>query len=166
MAETEGTSHGQASYRHAPRRRGAVLERAICEAALAELAEVGYLNFSLERVAHRARTGNASIYRRWHSRAQLLLDALSRTLPEAADLPDTGQLRQDLLELLRRLAARQAGPAGEVMRGVLIESAADKYVRAARGQLTGFWAEQVLEVLRRGAGRGEVSPDALDPVVA
>lgn len=153
-------------YRRAPRRRGEALERAIYEATLAELREVGYLNLSMERVAQRARTGNASLYRRWPSRAELVIDAVSSIVPERGEVPDTGSVRGDLLALLRLACARQAGPAGEVMRGVIAESLGNDRVHAARARLADQRIAQVLTVLRRGADRGEVRPGAVVPVVA
>ena len=50
-------------------------------AAYAELTEVGYTAFCVEGVAARARTGKASIYRRWPSKNELILDALCAHLP-------------------------------------------------------------------------------------
>lgn len=155
-----------ADYRRAPRRRGETLERAIYDATLAELHQVGYLNLSMERVAQRARTGNASLYRRWASRAELVIDAISSVVPEHAEPPDTGSVRGDLLALLRLTRARQAGPAGEVMRGVIAESLGNDRVHAARARLADQRIAQVLTVLRRGADRGEVRPSAVMPVVA
>jgi len=79
----------------AQRKRGAALEDAIREAAYAELTEVGYAQFSFESVAARARTGKASIYRRWQTKQALVLDSLCAGLPTpqqcgiAADI-DTG----------------------------------------------------------------------------
>jgi len=156
----------QLDHRKAPRRRGEALESAIYDATLAELREVGYLNLSLERVAQRARTGNASLYRRWPSRAELVIDAISHAVPEHEELPDTGSVRGDLLALLRLACARQAGPAGEVMRGVIAESLGNERVHAARARLADYRTGQVLEVLRRGADRGEVRPEAVVPAVA
>jgi AcrR family transcriptional regulator len=157
---------GLADHRRAPRRRGQILERAIFDATLAELREVGYLNLSMERVAQRARTGNASLYRRWASRAELVIDAVSSIVPEREDIPDTGSVRGDLLALLRQASARQAGPAGEVMRGVIAESLGNNRVHAARARLADHRITQVLAIFRRGAERGEVRPGAVPPVVA
>src|SRR5215472_6934337 len=156
----------QLDHRKAPRRRGEALESAIYDATLAELREVGYLNLSLERVAQRARTGNASLYRRWPSRAELVIDASSHAVPEHEELPDTGSVRGDLLALLRLACARQAGPAGEVMRGVIAESLGNERVHAARARLADYRTGQVLEVLRRGADRGDIRPEAVVPAVA
>jgi AcrR family transcriptional regulator len=150
----------------AGRRRGQALEQAIFEAALAELAETGYLGLSLERVAQRARTGNASLYRRWPTRAELVIDAAAHRLPELARLPDTGDVREDLLELLRWTCRRQAGPAGEIMRGVIAESIVNDRVRAARARLADLRTGQVLQLLRRGQARGQVRPGAATATMA
>lgn len=148
------------------RRRGEALEQAIFEATLAELAETGYLGLSLERVAQRAHTGNASLYRRWASRAELVIEAITQALPDRIELPDTGDVRLDVLELLRWTCQRQAGPAGEVMRGVIAESVGNERVRAARARLADVRTGQILELLRRGEARGQVRAGAATPLVA
>ncbi len=167
---TDGTGSADRAipgdHRRAPRRRGETLQRAIYDATLAELREAGYLNLSMERVAQRARTGNASLYRRWPSRAELVIDAVSSIIPERDEVPDTGSVRGDLLALLRQACARQAGPAGEVMRGVIAESLGNDRVHAARSRLADQRTGQVLTILRRAADRGEVRPGAVVPVVA
>lgn len=155
-----------ADHRRAPRRRGAVLERAIFEATLAELSEVGYLNLSIERVAQRAGTGNASLYRRWPSRAELVLEAIRHVASDDAELPNTGRLRDDMLALLRGLRTLQAGPAGEIMRGIVAESIGNERVDRARARLAEARTEQFLAVLRRGAARGQVRTDAATPLLA
>jgi AcrR family transcriptional regulator len=153
-------------HRRSPRRRGEVLERAIYEATIAELSEVGYLNLSMERVAQRARTGNASLYRRWPTRAELVVEAIRHAAPDPVDLPDTGSVREDMLALLHRLCARQGGPAGEVMRGVIAESLGNPRVMAARARLAEARTEQFFTILRRGAARGEIRGEAVTPLRA
>src|SRR5215469_889460 len=85
----EGESMTQPA-RHTTRRRGAVLEQAIYTAVLSELAEVGYAELALDRVARRAQVGRASLYRRWSSKRTLVVSALSRVLPPLEQTPDTG----------------------------------------------------------------------------
>src|SRR5215469_11036902 len=85
------------------RRRGAMLERAILDSAWAELAAVGYARFTMDGVAARAATSKPVLYRRWPNRAKLVLAALRRVVtPLVEDVPDTGDLRGDLLALLGR----------------------------------------------------------------
>jgi AcrR family transcriptional regulator len=66
------------------------LETAIFEIVLRELAETGYVNFSIERVAARAGTSKPVIYRRWPTRARLVYAALRANRPVfSSEAPDT-----------------------------------------------------------------------------
>jgi AcrR family transcriptional regulator len=144
-------------HRSGPRRRGAVLFQAIFDATMAELAETGYAGVAMERVAARARTSKASLYRRWPSRADLVVDAIGHCSPELADLPDTGSLRGDLLSLMRCTADRLDGPFGEALRGVLAETLADpSRTAAARGRMTAMSGELMAKIVERAIARGEV----------
>ncbi|HEX9230648.1 MAG TPA: helix-turn-helix domain-containing protein, partial [Jatrophihabitantaceae bacterium] len=68
------------------RRRGEALERAIHAAVFTELAEVGYAAFTIESVASRAHTGKASIYRRWPTKQDLVLEAFCGKFGETMQL--------------------------------------------------------------------------------
>jgi AcrR family transcriptional regulator len=157
------TPAGKPDHRSGPRRRGEELESAIFEAALAELAEVGYHHLRMDQVARRARTGKTSLYRRWPTRADLVVEAI-RDRPEFADFtaPDTGDVRADTLELLRRFATVLEGPFGEVLRGVVGElNNLSPELHAARERVMGFRQESLVDILRRGAQRGQVRADAV-----
>lgn len=154
-------------HRKGRRRRGEALYRAIFEATLDELAEVGYAELTMERVAARARTGKTSVYRRWPSRAELVVDAIAHALPARDELSDTGDLREDVLTLLRRVVERLAGPLGEAARGLIAEAVRDPDLASmAQNRVIDSPAGLMLEILRRGAVRGEVRPQALTPWVA
>jgi AcrR family transcriptional regulator len=104
------------------RRRGAVLEQAILDAAWAELREGGWSGFSITRVADRCGTAKNVIYRRWDNRVELAQAVLVRALRAGDALVESsGDLRTDLLQFLRGLEAFYSGPFGEVVRGVLLE---------------------------------------------
>ncbi|MEV4623117.1 TetR/AcrR family transcriptional regulator [Asanoa sp. NPDC049573] len=84
------------------RRRGQELEDALLQAAWEELLAVGYGGFTIEGVAARAGTSRPVLYRRWPNRADLAVAALryhGRTEPVV--VPDTGSLREDLIQVLR-----------------------------------------------------------------
>jgi AcrR family transcriptional regulator len=72
-------------------------EREILVAALEVLADVGYDRLTMDAVATRAKASKATLYRRWTSKASLVIDALllNKDVPV---VPDTGTLRGDLLE--------------------------------------------------------------------
>lgn len=104
------------------RRRGERLEQAILEAAWAELAEVGYTALTIEAVAKRAGTSKPVIYRRWPSRAHLVIAAWARQQPIRPVIPNTGSLRADLIWLFTRVADRTAGMMTETIAGVMAEA--------------------------------------------
>jgi len=157
----------------AQRKRGAALEDAILEAAYAELSEVGYTAFTVEGVAARARTGKASIYRRWPTRAQLLLDAINARLPTPEQCGFPVQLTDDITteDALRGIAQAitqtLASPAGDVMRAIKCEAAGDpELARAIDDQFQAPRRAAMLALLRRGVERGEVRPGADVALVA
>ncbi|NUT38713.1 MAG: TetR/AcrR family transcriptional regulator [Thermoactinospora sp.] len=153
-----------ADHRSLPRRRGEELNAAILQAALEELAEVGYARLTMEGVAERARTGKASLYRRWPSRMELAVEAVYHSLPDPTSPPDTGSLRGDLLAMLRGNAEVLAGPAGEALRGLLSDVLSDRgRTKELRDLSRGGGRRGMQEICRRAAGRGEVDPRTLTP---
>src|SRR5699024_10006752 len=96
------------------RRRGLELERAILRAAAAELTESGYASMTMDRVARRAGTNKNAIYRRWPNRAALGIAAYRQIAVDSAQLPDTGDLRADVLEQLRRANRTWSSPIGAI----------------------------------------------------
>ncbi|TDE11785.1 TetR/AcrR family transcriptional regulator [Jiangella asiatica] len=147
------------------RRRGEALEAAIYDAVWAELAEVGYAGLTIGAVADRARTSKAVLYRRWPGRAELVFAALVQHVPKAADVPDTGDLRSDLVTFLRSIAANWATRSIDALWGLLAETARDPALAAlVRSEL----ADQVREgpmtvMVERAVRRGEVDPAVVSP---
>ena len=177
VAVNEPAGRSRLSERACPvhRRRGAALEGAILAAAFAELCDVGFAAFSVENVAARARTGKASIYRRWPAKAELVLDALVRELPSPADiglapnghLDDTVTTEQALHRIGETIVRILTSPAGAAMRAVKLEAIGDRDLSDLIDER--FQAPRraaLLRVLERGISRGEVRPDAATPVIA
>lgn len=136
-------------------------EAEVLDAAVTVLAEVGYDRLTMDLVAAEARASKATLYRRWSSKAELVVDAVSRAkgLPDP-DPRDTGTLRGDLLSLA-------CGPCGQarelsmsVLGGLLTALQTDPELSAA-------WRERFLaprmsvtrSILARAVARGEVRPD-------
>lgn len=91
------------------RRRGPELERAILEAAWAELTEAGFTGLTMESVAQRAKTGVAVLYRRWPRKDELVLDAMREYMnSRPVEIPDVGDLREDLVLMLGNINAARA----------------------------------------------------------
>ena len=153
--------------RVATRRRGDTLECAIFDAVLHQLQTVGYTRLTMEGVAACARTGKAALYRRWTGKDDLVVDAIDHALPSLADLPDHGDVREDLLELLRRMAAMLNSPTGCALQCLLAVADRDHQFKALlHERVLAPRKASFLAVLQRAADRGQVRPDAVTQLVA
>ena len=130
------------------------------DAAVAVLADRGPGGFTVDEVASRAGCGKATVYRRWPSRAELLLETAQR-LGLEPPVVDTGSVRSDLVEMLTVLGHKmRATPAGRILPGIIAEASVEHGMRAL---LASFIEDRRLrprEVLLRGVARGELPPDA------
>lgn len=151
------------------RRRGAALTQAIYLATLAELAETSFDDLSFDKIATRAGTGKAALYRRWTTPAELVLDALTDPVTGFGDTaePGTGSLRTDLLTLLGGLARVLDEPQGRALRPLLAERARhpELYARI-RAQVLQPRQDLIVRLLAAAAKRGEVRPEAVTARVA
>jgi AcrR family transcriptional regulator len=144
-----------------------VLEAAIVRAAIDELMQAGYAGLTMDRVARRAGTNKNAIYRRWPNRASLGIAAYRELAAAAPPPPDTGSLRSDALELLRRANSTWSSPLGGILRALLAGTRDDPQLlaeiqeKAADGG-SATW----LAILERAVARGEARPAALTPRVA
>ncbi len=155
------------------RRRGAALEDAILAAAYAELVETGYRGFSVESVAARARTGKASIYRRWPTKSELITDALVSELPTPAEcgleetLGDDVTTADALRRVARAIGAIITSPAGDAIRAIKCEAIVDSdLARLIDDRFQAPRRAAMLHLLHRGVARGEVRPGAATQLVA
>ncbi|HZM75868.1 MAG TPA: TetR/AcrR family transcriptional regulator [Candidatus Limnocylindrales bacterium] len=150
------------------RRRGEELERAILHAAAEELRESGYAGMTMDRVAARAGTNKNAIYRRWPHRAALGVAAYRHLSDAAIPNPDTGTLRGDALEMLRRANETWSSPHGAILRDLLAAAADDPALLDLMREQTG--AETMnrvwLTMLERAVARGEAPRTAAHPRVA
>jgi len=128
-------------------------------ATLELLAERGFAGLTVEGIAARAGVSKATIYRHWPTLPQLVLDAVTSCL-EHAEPPDTGSLRGDLVEVLRRLVRTiTSTKVGAVLPALVDGSERDPELADLHGLLSARRREIVKKVLHRGMERGEVRRD-------
>jgi AcrR family transcriptional regulator len=165
MVTTRGSAAADgAGHRARPRRRGEELYAAIFEATLAELAEAGYSRLAMERIAARAGASKMSLYKRWPNRAELVVAALQHQHVEPEPAPDTGNLRDDVLTLLRRAAILLDGVFGAAVRGLMAETLTDPDRTATlRPNMFAGRDRLMRQVLDRAVARGEIRPAAVTP---
>ena len=87
---------------------------------LALLQEHGYDRLTVDAVANTARASKATVYRRWPSKAELVLAAFIEGVRQVAVPPNTGTLRGDLLSLGEVVCQRARQHAGTI-RAVIVE---------------------------------------------
>ncbi len=156
-------------------RRSEKSRRAIYDAALTLVVEVGYPRTTIEGIAARAGVGKQTIYRWWSSKAEVLMEAFldlgEEAVRAAGDepyvIPDTGDLAADLKGVLRatidqmtdpRFAAPARALAAE---GLVNEALSREYV----AKLLEPSLQLYVERLRTAQEAGDVRPD-IDPRIA
>jgi AcrR family transcriptional regulator len=139
------------------RRRGEALQNALLDAAWEELQAGGYAKLTIERVAERAGTSRAVIYRRWRNRYELVIAALRHRQPvAAASIPDTGSLRDDVLAVMGTASRRISAIGPDTVVGLVNDLLADP--AASEGlvdQLVRGGTEVMEVVVARAVARGE-----------
>jgi AcrR family transcriptional regulator len=148
------------------RRGAAAVEKAISDAVLAELAEVGFGRLTFESVAERAGTGKSPLYRRWPDTTSLVIDTLERIGPAPSSYARTGVLRDDLIGLTRHMTLKLKDGKGDAFRSLLGEAHRYPQLLARfKLQVLDPMFESLSDLLRDAAARGEISAERLTPVV-
>ena len=159
-AESIGTveSAGRAPRRGRGRPRSSEADHAILEAAAELLVFGGFETLTVDAVAARVRCSKATIYRRWTSKLHLAIDALAE-LPDAP-VPDRGNVREDLRELLDgMLEVFQRTPAVAVMQSLIGERARNPELASLLDAAFRTRREGLSKLFRRAIERGELPDD-------
>jgi AcrR family transcriptional regulator len=146
-----------------PGGRAARVKAAVLEATSELLIEVGYDGLSVDEVASRAGVHKTTVYRRWSSKAELVMAAVRAQSDRDIVIPDTGELLADLTGLARSVVAN-IGSEGGSRRSRSIIAAAASSDELGAGIHAG-WAERLAAtepIIERGVERGEI-PAASDP---
>ncbi|KUM30981.1 hypothetical protein AQ436_15745 [Arthrobacter sp. EpRS66] len=155
-----------------PGGRTARVQDAIFSALLEELVAKGYSGLSIVEIAERADVHRSTIHRRWEKLDDLLVAALA-SLTETPVYPeDTGDLLEDLTRYAQGIAAMLNGPAGRILRAVIVpEVFALPGVQELKQRLFLGRRELSDAIIRRAIDRGQipaqtVPSDAIDYLVA
>lgn len=136
-------------------------------AILRLLADVGYGALTMDAVAAEAGVGKATIYRRWRTKQDLVVDTISDLNRAGAELTDTGSLDGDLRALMHRMVAMIQGPTGAATLSLL--STIPHQPALARAFQEGplaVWRESFDALWARGEQRGEIRPGLAGSVIA
>jgi AcrR family transcriptional regulator len=149
-----------ASARRPGRPRSAEAHQAILGATLQLLVENGFAGLSMEGVAARSGTSKATVYRRWASKVELVVEALNLLSAMPAGTPDTGTARGDFLELTQQVFA-VADPRLPILMPRLMAEAVDhpELYTAVMDNMVKPRRAILAEILSRGVQRGELRAD-------
>jgi AcrR family transcriptional regulator len=132
-------------------------EEAILAATIQLLSASPLRDISMEGIARKAGVGKATIYKWWPSKACVALDAFLRKTNQMVPMPDTGSVRDDILEQIRSLIVFYRSPAGRILGQFVTESQADKeFASLFRERFLKPRREAVGVIFDRGVARGEI----------
>jgi len=159
----------EAPRTEAPRGRPRSVEadRAIAEAALDVLADLGIAGFSVEAVAQRAGVGKATVYRRFAGRDEVLAAALDYLRDDLRSAPSEGTARERLEMVLDSIRVPMMQTrSGRVMAQVISASAQHPdFLASFYERVFAPRRRALVGILREGIDEGWVAADAdLDAV--
>ncbi len=125
------------------------------------LQEHGYDGLTVDAVASAARASKATVYRRWPSKAALVLAAVTEGVRQAAVPPNTGTLRGDLLQL-GEICGQQVHQHAGTIRAVLVEASRHPELNdALQHQFIEQRKALIQHILRQAVERGEIADAAI-----
>jgi AcrR family transcriptional regulator len=135
-------------------------------AILSLLAEVGYGALTMDAVAAEAGVGKATIYRRWRTKEDLVVDTIAEVNRAEMTVPDTGSLEDDLRAMLYTVVAGINGSSGAATQALL--STIPHHPALAEAFREGplqVWQQGFDQICARAEARGEIRPGTADAVV-
>jgi AcrR family transcriptional regulator len=135
-------------------------------AILRLLADVGYGALTMDAVASEAGVGKATIYRRWRTKQDLVVDTISDLNRAGSATPDTGSVESDLREMMHQMVAIITGPTGAATLSLLSTMPHQPALAEAfrEGPLA-IWRDSYDVIWQRAEERGEVRPGLSRSVV-
>jgi AcrR family transcriptional regulator len=126
------------------------------------LQEHGYDRLTVDAVAATARASKATVYRRWPSKAELVLAAFIEGIRQVAIPPDTGTLRGDLLHMGQLICQQGQQHAGTI-RAVLVEVSRNPALNdVMKHQFIEQRKALMYHILKQAVGRGEINQAAIN----
>src|SRR5215472_5411156 len=146
------------AVRRRPGGRSARVQAAVFEATFQLLEERGYEGLSMASIAERAGVHETSLYRRWKTKEQLILDALTVRVAEEIPAPDTGTLRTDLVAVLQSLRLTLQSRRGQALLQIAVATLHVPELRALRQEHWRRRRARLQILFDRAIARGELSP--------
>ena len=139
--------------------RRARTDERLAGAVRALIAESGYAALTIEKVAAASGVAKTTIYRRWASKAEMVLGTVIHPAG-LGEVPDTGSLAGDVAALAEQAVALiMREPARSAVPGLLADMTSDPALAARLRESFDAAREEISAVLERAARRGEIGED-------
>jgi AcrR family transcriptional regulator len=148
----------QASAGPVPQARGERVIKRVLDATLEELVRVGFRALRIEDVSARAGVHKTTIYRRWPTKNDLVRDAMVHASTHTPKFPNTGSVRDDLIEVARGMCQFMRSKLGQGLFRVLIAEGRDPEVGAICDALRSSKESVGREWVRQAVARGDLAP--------
>jgi AcrR family transcriptional regulator len=112
-------------------------------------------------VAARAKAGKATLYRRWPSKGELIIDAIAcMKQVDYSRLPDTGSLRGDLIAMIKPPSIKDGQRKLQIMAGLMSMLSHDPGLAdAANAAIIEPRAAATRALMQRAIDRGQIPAD-------
>jgi AcrR family transcriptional regulator len=145
-----------------PGGRTARTRATVLAATVAELVKHGYAALKIDSVATRAGVNKTTIYRRWSDKDSLIVDAIENFAAAQADVPDSGDIDEDLQLWARSILATLTGPvSGALVRAIFGGAGDSPQVRDLRHRFWLIRSTLVRPIVERAIERGQLPPDTI-----
>jgi AcrR family transcriptional regulator len=122
------------------------------------VAEHGYEKLTMDQIAEATKSSKATLYRQWGSKSALVVEAMRCVGGAEEELPDTGTLRGDLMDLVDRSEGQDKDP--DLLTAIMHAVRQDaELAEAVRTEILEPGRERIRTVIQRAVDRGEIAPD-------
>lgn len=147
------------------RRRGKALENDILTATLDLIESTEYENITMDMIAKNAHTNKSVLYRRWESKADIILAALRTQMGSVQlEVPDTGSIHDDLIALFDQLIDLLKKMNYDHLAGLMMERLGSMSIADFFRQLgsNNYVTHLIQQVMEEGQARGEIDLTVVD----
>ena len=147
------------------RPRDEEVRKRILDSAAQLLEDLCFDNITVDAIAEASGAGKATIYRWWPNKAAVLIEAFRERIARELPFPNTGDFRQDVLQLLQNFTEIiSGGRRGKVFRAFIAGAQADPEIAKAYREI---WiaprraeARKIFErYIQEGVADADLDPD-------
>lgn len=139
--------------------RSARVRRVVLETTVKVVAGGGADAVNIREIARQAGVHDTSIYRRWPTKEHLIFDALLDYSEDRLPIPDTGNLRGDLVAYAALVTSYATTPIGQALRKAMAVAEDNAAMAAGRAKFWQSRLDRARAVIDRAITRGELAAD-------